>query len=119
MGSAHSLRAGVAVTVDVRPFPRLGWDPLPNATHIVGRLLVREDDFFVAQLRFSEHAAIEEHAGTRDTIVVCIEGEGFTSVGGETVPLREGQQVRWPRDVVHGLWTEESTMTTLMIERFE
>jgi quercetin dioxygenase-like cupin family protein len=106
--------------VDIRPIPRLGWDPLPNSTGIVGRVLVREDDFFfVAQLRFSEHATITEHAGERDTIVVCIEGEGFTSVGDETSRLREGQQVRWPKGVVHGLWTEASMMSTLMIEHFE
>lgn len=108
------------MTVDVRPFPRLGWDPLPNSTGIVGRVLVHDDDvLFVAQLRFSANAAIEEHPGPRDTIVVCIEGEGFTSVAGETEPLSEGQHVRWPRDVVHGLWTEGSTMTTLMIEHLD
>jgi hypothetical protein len=33
------------------------------------------------------------------------------------LPLREGRQVRWPRGIVHGLWTEGSTMTTLMIEQ--
>ena len=60
------------MTVDIRPFPRLGWDPLPDSVGIVGRVLVREEDFFVAQLRFSEHAAITEHAGERDAIVVCI-----------------------------------------------
>ena len=108
------------MTVDIRPFPRLGWDPLPESVGIVGRVLVREDEFFfVAQLRFSEQAAITEHAGERDAIVVCIEGEGFTSVAGETVPLREGQQVRWPKGISHGLWTEGSTMTTLMIEHFD
>src|SRR5262249_4310658 len=94
------------------------WDPLPNSTGIVGRVVIREDDFFVAQLRFSEHAAITEHAGPNDTIVVCLEGEGFTSVAVETVPLREGQQVRWPIGVPHHLWTEGSTMTTLMVEHF-
>ena len=25
--------------------------------------------------------------------------------------------MRWPKGVPHGLWTEGSTMTTLMIER--
>jgi len=50
-------------------------------------------------------------------MVACIEGEGFTSVAGETVRLREGQQVRWPSGVPHRLWTEDSTMTTFMIER--
>jgi quercetin dioxygenase-like cupin family protein len=107
------------MTVDILPFPRLGWDPLPDSVGIVGRVLVREEEFFVAQLRFSEHAAITEHPGERDTIVVCIEGEGFTSVAGERAQLREGQQVRWPRDIPHSLWTESSTMTTLMIEHFD
>ena len=109
------------MSVDIRPFPRLGWDPLPGegVVGVVGRVLVREDDFFVAQLRFAEHATIDPHPGDRDTIVVCVEGEGFTSVADETVTLREGQQVRWPRGVVHGLWTESSTMSTLMIEHFD
>lgn len=109
------------MSVDIRPFPRLGWDPLPGegVVGVVGRVLVREDEFFVAQLRFAEHATIDPHPGERDTIVVCIEGGGFTSVAGETATLREGQQVRWPRGIVHGLWTEGSTMTTLMIEHFD
>jgi quercetin dioxygenase-like cupin family protein len=109
------------MSIDVRPFPRLGWDPLPGdgVVGVVGRVLVSEDDFFVAQLRFSEHATIQPHPGDRDTIVVCIEGEGFTSVADETVPLREGQQARWPRGITHGLWTEGSTMTTLMVEQFD
>ncbi len=107
------------MTVDIRPFPRLGWDPLPG-DGVVGRVLVREEDFFfVGQLRFSEHATTIEHPGDRDTIVACIEGEGFTSVADEIVPLREGQQVRWPRGIAHRLWTEGSTMTTLMIEHFD
>ena len=109
------------MTLDIRPIQRLGWDPLPHDgdVGIVGRVLVREDDYFVAQLRFSERATIHEHPGENDAIVVCLEGEGFTSVAGETAPLREGQQVHWPRGVSHRLWTEDSTMTTLMIERWD
>jgi hypothetical protein len=108
------------VTLDLRPIPRPGWDPLPydGCVGVVGRVLVREDDFFVAELRFGEHAKIHEHAGENDTIVVCIAGEGFTSIAGEISPLREEQQVRWPKGVVHGLWTDGSTMATLMVERF-
>lgn len=110
------------MTVDVQPVPRPGWDPLPGGVGIVGRVLVREGpdatypELLVAELRFSEHARIDPHPGQRDTIVVCLEGCGFTSVADETVPLREGQQVRWPKGITHGLWTEGSTMTTLMVE---
>lgn len=109
------------MTVDIRPFPRLGWDPLPyeGCVGVVGRVLVREQDYFVAQLRFSEHATVHEHPGENDAIVVCLEGEGFTSVADEIAPLAEGQQVRWPKGVAHRLWTEGSIMTTLMIERHE
>jgi quercetin dioxygenase-like cupin family protein len=109
------------VSIEIRPIPRPGWDPLPGdgVVGVTGRVLVREDDFLVAELRFSEQATIEPHAGERDTIVVCSAGEGFTSVAEETVPLREGQQVLWPAGIAHGLWTEGSTMTTLMIERFD
>jgi quercetin dioxygenase-like cupin family protein len=78
---------------------------------------VHEDDVLIAQLRFAEHATIHEHPGPNDTIVVCLEGEGFTSVAGEVAPLRAGEQARWPKDVPHRLWTEDATMLTLMVER--
>jgi quercetin dioxygenase-like cupin family protein len=109
------------VSIDVRPFARPDWDLLPGdgVVGVTGRVLVREETFFVAQLRFTEHANIHPHAGERETIVACIEGEGFTSVGDDTRPLREGQQVRWPKGVVHGLWTENTTMSTLMIEHLD
>ena len=51
--------------------------------------------------------------------MVCIDGQGFTSVGGEIAPLAEGQEARWPRNVPHRLWTDDSTMTTLMIEQLD
>jgi quercetin dioxygenase-like cupin family protein len=84
---------------------------------VEGRVLVREPELFVATLRFEEDGTIHEHPGPNDTIVVCLDGSGFTSVAGETAPLRAGDRVDWPRDVPHRLWTAGSTMTTLMVER--
>ena len=109
------------MTVDIRPIPRPGWDPLPyeGCVGVVGRVLVREDTYFVARAPVLGAATIHEHPGENDTIVVCLEGEGYTSVAGETAALREGQQARWPRGVSHRLWTEDSTMTTLMVEHFD
>jgi quercetin dioxygenase-like cupin family protein len=86
---------------------------------VVGRVLVREDTYFVAELRFSEHATIHEHPGDNDTVVVCLAGKGFTSVDGEIALLEEGQQARWSKGIPHRLWTEDSTMTTLMVEHFD
>jgi len=107
------------MTVVIRPFPRPDWEPLPleGCIGVEGKVLIREDDFFVAMLRFEPGGTIHEHPGPNDTIVVCIDGERFTSVASETAPLRAGQQARWPNGVPHRLWTGDTAMTTLMVER--
>ena len=33
------------------------------------------------------------------------------------MPIREEQQVHWPKGVPHRLWTEGSTMTVLVFDR--
>jgi quercetin dioxygenase-like cupin family protein len=108
------------VTVDVAPVPRPEWSPLPfeGVVGVEGKLLLREaDGSFMAMLRFRPHATIHEHPGVNDTLVVCIDGQGLTSVGEETAPLRAGERAFWPAGVPHRLWTEDTTMTTLMVER--
>jgi quercetin dioxygenase-like cupin family protein len=107
------------VSIEIRACPRPEWQPLPaeGAVGVASRALLHEEDIFVAQLRFSERATIHEHPGANETVVVCLEGEGYTSVGDAVAPLREGEQVRWPKGIPHRLWTEETTMLTLMIER--
>ena len=107
------------MSVDVRPFPRAEWSPAPSqgATGVESRALLHEDGLFVAQLRFTDHATIHEHPSPNEIVAVCLEGEGFTSVGGETAPIQAGEQAHWPPNVPHRLWTEGSPMLTLMIER--
>jgi quercetin dioxygenase-like cupin family protein len=108
------------MSVDVAPVPRPEWSPLPGngVVGVEGKVLLREADFFVAMLRFPPHATIHEHPGENDTIVVCIQGEGFTSVGREAATLRVNERAFWPAHVPHRLWTEETPMTTLMVERW-
>jgi quercetin dioxygenase-like cupin family protein len=107
------------VTLDISLVPRAEWSPLPleGCVGVEGKVLVREADFLIAMLRFPQHATIHEHPGPTDTLVVCIEGDGFTSVAGETEPLRSSERAFWPANVPHRLWTEDTTMTTLMVER--
>jgi mannose-6-phosphate isomerase-like protein (cupin superfamily) len=66
-------------------------------------------------LRFGSHASFPEHAGLTDNWVVCIEGSGFTRVGGEEAAIHAGQKVFWPKGVQHRLWTTDTGMTTLMV----
>ena len=105
--------------IEVRPFPRAEWSAIPaeGASGVESRALLQTENLFLAQLRFSPNATIHEHPSPNEITVVCLEGAGFTSVGDEQAKLRQGETVRWPPDVPHRLWTEASTMLTLMIER--
>jgi quercetin dioxygenase-like cupin family protein len=108
------------VRPDVAPVPRPAWHPLPfeGCVNVEFKVLLADEPrLLLAMLRFGPNGTIHEHPGPEDTTVVCLEGEGFTSVGGEVSPLRAGERVLWPSGVPHRLWTEEETMTTLMIER--
>ena len=67
-------------------------------------------------LRFRPQGTIHEHPAAHDVDVVCLEGRGMTSVGGEQSELQAGERVRWPAHVAHRLWTDENEMITLMVE---
>ena len=60
------------MTVEIRPFPRGEWSPLPHegCSGVEGKILVREDDFFVALLRFEPGGTIHEHPGPNDTMMI-------------------------------------------------
>jgi quercetin dioxygenase-like cupin family protein len=105
---------------EIRPFKRPDWEPVPmeGFVNVEGKVIVGDDDLVLALLRFGEHGRINPHAGANNALVSCLEGSGFTSIDGETAELEAGQTVFWPAGVHHDLWTEGSTMTTLMYEPF-
>ena len=90
--------------------------PLEGFRGVEVQVLWHEEGLLLACLRFGQQATINPHAGPNDAYVSCLYGSGFTSVGDEAEPFEEGQRVFWPNGIVHGLWTEGSTMTTLMCE---
>ena len=82
-------------------------------------MLVAQPSLTVAMLRFSPQATIDEHSADHVVEVVCMDGEGFTSVGGVAAPIRAGEAVTWPPRVKHCLWTKGMSMITLMVEHPE
>jgi len=90
---------------------------MEGCVNVEGRVIFRDDTLLLSLLRFRENGTIHEHAGASDAIVSCLAGSGYTSVGNDIAPIAEGERVAWPRGVRHRLWTEGSTMTTLMVER--
>jgi quercetin dioxygenase-like cupin family protein len=104
--------------MDIQPFNRPEWEPVPHdgCRGVDYKVLVAQGTFVLALLRFAQHATIHEHPAGHRIDVYCLEGTGKFSLGGEVASIRAGQRVRWPPGVPHRLWTEDTTMTTLMVE---
>jgi quercetin dioxygenase-like cupin family protein len=79
-------------------------------------VLLHQPALVLALLRFGPHATIAEHAADFPIDVICMDGSGHFSIDGEAAPLRAGERVNWPWTVQHRLWTDDLTMTTLMVE---
>jgi quercetin dioxygenase-like cupin family protein len=105
--------------VEIKPFPRPEWSPLPEKEGICGvegRVLLADSRAVVAMLRFSARAQTDVHPAAHDIHVLVLEGSGFSFCGGETEAIEAGQSVLWPKGEPHNLFTRDSSMTTLMVE---
>lgn len=99
--------------------PRPEWSdlPRPGCENVEFRVLLVKDDLAVANLRFRRNATIDKHDAPFNIDVICIAGSGFVLIGEDTFGIKEGDTVRWPKDKQHCLWTEDTEMETIMIER--
>ena len=99
--------------------PKPDWAPLPRpgCHNIDFRVLLVKDGLSIANLRFAENATIDRHDAPYDIDVLCIAGSGFASIDDMEFPITQGQTVRWPNGKEHRLWTIDTTMETIMVER--
>ena len=106
------------MALQINPVPLSTWTLLPyeGCQGVERQVFLRLDHLGVGLLRFAPNSTIHEHPAEIDIDVICIEGQGKTSVGGEQGALHAGEHVRWPAHIPHRLWTEDSEMITLMVE---
>jgi quercetin dioxygenase-like cupin family protein len=99
--------------------PKPDWSPLPRTgcNNVEFRVLLGSDDLAIANLKFQKDATIDNHAAPFDIDVLCISGSGFTSIGDNDFPFSEGEKIRWPKGKMYCLWTIDTTMETIMVER--
>jgi quercetin dioxygenase-like cupin family protein len=106
----------VTFQIETVPFPDWIPHPHPGCQGTEIKVFLKLDHLVIAMLRIPPNGTIHEHPAPFDADVICLEGKGMTSVGGEQGSLKAGQRIRWPANVPHRLWTEDSEMITLMVE---
>lgn len=102
----------------IESIPRSDWTPLPHegCTGVAGKVLLKTSELCLAMLQFEANGTIHEHPADIEIDVICLAGQGMTSIAGEIFPLQADQKIRWPAGLPHRLWTEGTTLTTLMVE---
>ena len=70
----------------------------------------------LAELVFKRGGRIEPHSNPNTTWFCVIEGGGWTSVAEEQIRVAAGEAVLWPPGVVHGAWTDTTTMRAIVVE---
>lgn len=116
MGAGY---AGVVEqTPQAQPVPRPEWFalPRPGSHGVEGKVLLDSANLVLALLRFGPQSTIDEHPAPFPIDVICLEGAGLFSVGGQAGRLRASERVQWPAHRAHRLWTEDVPMVTLMVE---
>lgn len=106
--------------LDIQPIQHDGWTPLPaeGCRNVYVKMLLKLDHLGLAMLRFEPDGTIHEHPAQIEIDVICLEGEGWVSMGDEQAPLKAGQRIRWAAGIPHRLWTTETSMLTLMVEHY-
>jgi quercetin dioxygenase-like cupin family protein len=107
--------------VSAEPVPQPEWVPLarPGSHSVQAKVLLQQANLQIALLRFESQSTIDEHSAPHAIDVICLEGAGMFSIGGEVASLHAGERVQWPADRPHRLWTDAGTMLTLMVEHLE
>src|SRR3984893_19111820 len=98
----------------IEHMPRPNWQPLnrEGTVGVTGRVLLNRAGIVIANLKFAANATIDEHSAPYEVDVICLDGEGFVSVGGESFAIRAWASVFWTAGVDHRLWTHGGTMST-------
>lgn len=105
--------------VEAQPKPNWAVLPRPGCKNVEFRVLLGKDKLSIANLKFAENATIDKHAAPFEIDVLCIAGSGYTSIDDTSFPIAAGETIRWPAGKMHCLWTEDTTLETLMIERHD
>ncbi len=108
------------MTIQVQPIQHEGWTPLPfeGCRNVAVKMLMKLDRLGLSMLRLDANGTIHEHPAEIEIDVICLEGEGMVSLDSEQAPFRAGQRIHWPIGIRHRLWTENSSMVTLMVEHY-
>ena len=78
------------------------------------QVLFREDGFNLILFALLEGQEIPEHKTPRNAYLQCLEGKANVTIGGVAHPLKKGEIMLLPKDILHGIAALQATKLLLM-----
>lgn len=78
------------------------------------QVLFREDGFNLILFALLEGQAIPEHKTPRNAYLQCLEGKATVTIGSVAHPLKKGEIILLPKDILHGITALQATKLLLM-----
>ncbi len=78
------------------------------------RVLFREDGFNLILFALLEGQEIPAHKTPRNAYLQCLEGKAMVTVGIAAHPLKKGDIILLPKDILHGIAALEKTKLLLV-----
>lgn len=91
--------------------------PLEGGSNVTFMPLRRDDHIVAMLLSFGRKGDTGKREVAADVLVVVISGEGRLRSGGQIADLKAGDVALLPGGILHHLWTSDSQMTLVMMER--
>lgn len=87
----------------------------PGCRGMTTRPVVNDSTLAAAGFLFEPHATSDQYSASFPQMLVVTSGRGWVSVGAEAEPVRAGQAVPLPPDVLHRFWTEAESLEALAL----
>ena len=76
--------------------------------------LFREDGFSLLLFALLEGQEIPAHKTPRNAYLQCLEGQATVTIGSVAHPLKKGEIILLPKDILHGIIALQATKLLLM-----
>lgn len=91
----------------------------PGTQGLTGQVIWNDERANISELAFSRRGLITPHENPNTTLFIVVSGGGFVQVGDERIRINHGEAVVWPRNVLHGAYTDGSEMRAIVVELTE
>ena len=97
-------------SADPEPIPVASIEGVPTSGTLFVRPMLNGDRIAMLEIRMARGARSQGHAHTHESLLYVISGSLRTTIGNQTMVVRQGEACRHPENMVHSVEALEDTV---------